>query len=254
MFVAFDDKVSAQSIQYSDSIPVTVEQGQEVVEGSIISFVDGTYRLAENSLAEEIAGVISLNSDVELQFLNEQDGTLYPLVRGGKVQVLVSSSGGSIEEGDYIMSSSIPGVGVKWDGRRAQTLGVAQESLSQDENAPTLINVTVLLSDLGNEGGNANGFLGGLQASLLGFLNSGNQSVSAEPSLAIRYLLAILVAVLSLGFGFFVLGRISLRGIEALGRNPLAKKSILSGLLVNLSLTIVVVLGGVLLAYGIITI
>jgi len=48
-------------------------------------------------------------------------------------------------------------------------------------------------------------------------------------------------------------GRIAIRGLEALGRNPLARNSILTGILINSSLTIAVVFGGLFLAYIIVT-
>lgn len=52
---------------------------------------------------------------------------------------------------------------------------------------------------------------------------------------------------------FILFGRIALRGLEALGRNPLARSSILTGILINSSLTVVIIFGGLFLAYIIIT-
>jgi len=135
--------------------------------------------------------------------------------------------------------------------------GLIFSALKDDGGTPKLISVVIDFQ--GNkdlsifELKQSEKFIDKLETSFVQFLNIGTQSATAEPSKAIRYILAILVVVLCMVFGFLLFGRIALRGLEALGRNPLARSSILTGILINSSLTIAVIFGGLFLAYIIVT-
>jgi hypothetical protein len=66
---------------------------------------------------------------------------------------------------------------------------------------------------------------------------------------SLRYLLAIIVAVMAFGLGFVYFGRVAKGGVEALGRNPLAGRAIQLSVLMNLILTVAIMVGGLVLAY-----
>jgi len=204
-----------------------------------------------------MVGVINFNPDVEIVVEEVADEKFYPLVQSGVVKTLVSTRDGSIEVGDYITSSNVAGVGVKSVEPGQPKLGRALQALKDDGGTPQLIAVSIDLrgnNDLSIfELKKSEKFIDKLEASFVQFLNIGTQSATSEPSKAIRYILAILVVVLCIGFGFFLFGRIALRGLEAIGRNPLARNSILTGVLINSSLTLAVIFGGLFLAYIIVT-
>jgi F0F1-type ATP synthase membrane subunit c/vacuolar-type H+-ATPase subunit K len=66
---------------------------------------------------------------------------------------------------------------------------------------------------------------------------------------SLRYLLAFLIAIIAFVLGFIYFGRVVRVGIEAIGRNPLARRMIQITMLFNILITIVIVLAGLLIAY-----
>jgi hypothetical protein len=64
-----------------------------------------------------------------------------------------------------------------------------------------------------------------------------------------RYLAAVLTTAVAFALGFFFFGRHGKAGIEALGRNPLAARTIGIGMAINIFLTVVVMGVGLLIAY-----
>lgn len=241
----------------AEYVEIIVEEGQEVKDGSIVSFTPEGYILTKRETDKEMVGVINLNPEIAVEVEEIGDEKFYPLIQSGSVKALISTSKGAIEIGDYITSSNVAGVGVKSTSQGVAVLGRALQALKDDGGTPQLINITIDFrgdTDLSIfELKKSEKFIDKLETSFVQFLNIGTQSATAEPSKAIRYILAILVVVLCIGFGFFLFGRIALRGLEALGRNPLARSSILTGILINSSLTVAIVFGGLFLAYIIVT-
>ncbi len=74
------------------------------------------------------------------------------------------------------------------------------------------------------------------------------------PLASLRYLLAILIAVSAFVLGFVYFGRVARQGVESLGRNPLASRTIQLNVIINLILTVVIMAGGLILAYVILII
>jgi hypothetical protein len=68
------------------------------------------------------------------------------------------------------------------------------------------------------------------------------------PLESLRYLLAFIIAIVSFGLGFLYFGRVIKTGVEAIGRNPLASRTIQATIFVNIVITIVIVGTGLALA------
>ncbi len=84
---------------------------------------------------------------------------------------------------------------------------------------------------------------------LLSNFKSAASSPFLSPLTSLRYLLAVVVTATAFGLGFLYFGRIAAHGVEALGRNPLASKIIIAGIVFNAVMTAVIVVGGLFLAY-----
>ena len=84
-------------------------------------------------------------------------------------------------------------------------------------------------------------------------LKFGPQGLSNTSSF-VKYSLSTIILLVFVFGGFYMFGRIALRGIEALGRNPLARTTIMTGIIVNSVLTVILVVIGVVVAYIIITV
>jgi len=69
-----------------------------------------------------------------------------------------------------------------------------------------------------------------------------------QPMTVFKYFVAALIIFASFFFGFFVFGKVAGKGVEALGRNPLAGKMIEMGIVMNVIITVVIILSGLGLA------
>ena len=95
------------------------------------------------SMDQSVMGVISTNPG---QVLN--DGSMtnpVPVALAGRVPVNVSTANGPIQVGDYLTSSTIPGVAVKATGS-GQVIGTAMEDDS-DSNTSDITQITMFIKN-----------------------------------------------------------------------------------------------------------
>jgi F0F1-type ATP synthase membrane subunit c/vacuolar-type H+-ATPase subunit K len=90
---------------------------------------------------------------------------------------------------------------------------------------------------------NANRLLEALNAAFFRNTQNPEQFVNI-----IRYILAGLAVVVSFLVGFFTLARTIPKGMEALGRNPLARNTIQFGMVLNIIFTVAIALVGIIAA------
>ena len=74
-------------------------------------------------------------------------------------------------------------------------------------------------------------------------------SPTLTPLASLRYVLASIMAVGAFILGFWYFGRVAKTGVEAIGRNPLAGRTIQLGVILNLLLTGVIMASGLVVAY-----
>jgi len=209
---------------------------KKVVEGDIISISSKGYGLTTTAYEANIFGVVV--RDPALAFEDGSQAGSYPVVSAGKVLMRVITTNGKIKRGDLLTSSTTPGVGMK-----AIDSGFIVGSALEDYSSNKPGSILVLLSvGNGNLSTNTSG-------SILKAFNSVLTSPYLSPFAFIRYLFAgfIVLASFLLAVGYF--GRISTLGIEALGRNPLAGKMIIFGVVINILLGIGVILTAIGIAY-----
>jgi hypothetical protein len=185
------------------------------------------------------------------------------VTRQGDTYVNVTTMGGSIEVGDYVTSSPIAGKGQKAEGLAGYMLGISMEAFDgngastsadfQSKQYPMgRIKVSVGI-------GPASPIISKAAGGLLGTLKQiataimFNISTSKQADRIIRYILAILLIIIIIYISYRTFGRNVTKGIEAIGRNPLAKASIQMMITLNLILLGITVIAGVALALVIIT-
>ena len=225
------------------AVDVTIDD-KDVPDGSIISLTEGKYRLSSIPYDPSVFGVVTYNPSAF--FDDSSDVTKRPVVAYGKAKVRVSSVNGVIKAGDLVTTSEIKGVGQKAT-ENGYVIGVALEDYDvQDPKKEGTIYVTLHLNF---------GMLSTtVRENLVSSLRKGAIAPFSSPLNAFRYLVAALIAILSFVGGFWFFGRVSSRGVEAIGRNPLARRFILLSVLLNVALTVSVMLLGVALAYIILVI
>lgn len=221
---------------------------KDAVEGDIISTNNQGLVRSNTSYDNKMFGVIQENS---LLIYRNLDIGGKAILRSGIAQVNVTSLNGSIKYGDYITSSQIPGKGAK-GSESGYVLGVALASFdgtsaSDEIDGPNgkvaLGKISVAIRIEYAEISNPR-FLGRL-FSLIGIAILDNVRDPKELGVIIRYIIALLVIILSFIFGFLTFSRSIFKTIEATGRNPLAKTTIQLSMIISTILVIVVVAIGV---------
>lgn len=226
-------------------IAIDVEiKGAKIPDGSIISLENGIYKLSSITYDGTVFGVVTEHPAVA--FIDQASADKHSVLTFGKTRVRISSINGNIKKGDLITTSSIPGVGQKAT-ENGYVIGVAQEDY--ESNNPKTIGSVYITLHL-----NFGMVSTTVRENLISSLKSGARAPFSSPLNALRYLVAGLITIISFAAGLWFFGRISSSGVEAIGRNPLARKFILLSVMANVSITIVVMGLGVALAYVILVI
>lgn len=166
-----------------------------------------------------------------------------PVARSGVVSVTVTTINGTIVEGDYVTSSEIPGKGQKAH-KTGYVIGVAMENFNEGTATKTQYenreifegNIKVALKIEFAEISSARSL-----SRLADYFNSAlfrNLQNPERFAQAIRYVAAGLIILVSFGAGFATFSNAIVKGVEAVGRNPLAKNQIY----VSIGLNIVFIL------------
>jgi hypothetical protein len=225
------------------AIDVVVDD-KNVKDGSIISLNEGKYVLSNVPYDPSVFGVVTFKPSVF--FDDSSDDKKVPVVAFGKAKVRVSTVNGAIKEGDLITTSEIRGVGQKAT-ENGYVIGLALENY--EEKDPKKVGSIYVSLHL-----NFGMLSSSVRDNLIASLRRGAIAPFSSPLNAFRYIVAGVIAVLSFVAGFWFFGRVSSHGVEAIGRNPLARRFILVSVILNVALTMGVMLLGVALAYMILVI
>lgn len=218
------------------SIPLN---DNNIKDGNIIVSTAKGYGLTNLAYDSNMYGVYTEFPGVFLQ--NTNDPNSKPVLQSGKAYVLVSSINGKIKKNDFITTSTIPGVGQKAT-RNGMILGTALADYSNsDQKATEKILVAV------NPHFNAS--FADTKTNVLEVLRNASDPTTLTQLTSLRYVVAAGIVLVAFGIGFIYFGRVTASGVEALGRNPLASRTIQLSLVVNLILMIVIIIVGLGIGY-----
>lgn len=175
--------------------------------------------------------------------LREATSSSLPIIRTGDTIVNVTDFNGEIKKGDFVTSSPVPGKGMK-AGQSGYVLGIALENAkfgSQVQNfenrtirsGTTKVALRIEYAELTTARSSSR---------LLSQLNAAFFRNIQDPekfTLTIRYIIAGIIAILAFAIGFFSVSRSVSKAVEAVGRNPLAKQSILASVILQIVLTVI---------------
>lgn len=228
-------------------IAETYDVPEETQDGDIVSYKENGIVLSSSEYDDKMFGVVETTPLVAYR---RQDNTGLPIVRNGTTSVNVTTANGSIKTGDFVTTSTLPGKGQK-SVASGYIIGVALQDFGEEDGEAvevTLpqggtrqvragsINVAIKIeyAEL-NTARNSNRLLDALNAALFRNVQNPEQFVNV-----IRYILAGLAVLISFLIGFFTLARTIPKGIEALGRNPLARTTIQFGIILNIIFTVAI--------------
>ncbi|OGG04387.1 hypothetical protein A2Z33_04420 [Candidatus Gottesmanbacteria bacterium RBG_16_52_11] len=230
----------------------------QAVDGDIMSLSEETSTVTRSTRTGDNKMYGVLVEKPEIVYRTRPD---IPIARSGTAMVNVTTLGGPIKVSDYITSSPIAGKGQKAQELTGYMIGVALENF--DGTGGTSVDPAGAV-----KGGKINVAIGIGPASPILIRAAGgalgivrqivnaiwyNISQSRQLERLIRFLLAALLALLVIYISYRTFGRNITKGMEAMGRNPLARNSIQAMIILNVVLIFVVALGGIILALLIIS-
>ncbi|MBP7118872.1 hypothetical protein KBA63_02190 [Candidatus Woesebacteria bacterium] len=160
------------------------------------------------------------------------------VARSGSTIVKVNTENGQIKKGDLITSSSTAGEGMK-ASRNGYVIGNALEDGSETGASEILVGINIYPTTIFTDS----------RTNLLEIIREGLATPVITPLAALRYILAALVTVIAFMFAFSYFGRMARASVEAVGRNPLAQRTITITIFFNILIMIVIFLTGLGLAY-----
>ena len=220
---------------------VTDSQG---VDGDILVYTDKGIVRASKPYDSSLFGV--LQSTPLIVFTTEGDTTGKPVARAGTASVNVTNAGGQIKAGDYITSSSVAGKGQKAT-ISGYVVGTSLNDMNEDQGKVEVA-IRIEYAELTNSRS---------AAKLLDVLNVAAFESAKDPeklSQVMKYFSAGFVVMGSLVFSLIIFGRSITKGIEAIGRNPLAKSTIQVSMMLSAVMTVGIILLSIGAAYVIIKI
>lgn len=212
-------------------------------------------------LEDEMLGVVVAPNDAPVSLSANEDKAQVYVATYGRYDVLVSSQNGAIKAGDTIAISALDGVGMKSDSDRASILGKAIE----DFDGKTKVQSTARLKNS----------LGGTQTVAIGritvdvnvahnpaynppvatpdgvptFLAEAAQIVTDKPVGALRIYASLAILIVTIIISGVLLYSGVRTGMIAIGRNPLAKKSIVRNLLQVVLIGMIILIIGLIAVY-----
>ncbi len=231
-------------IAYSYSnVDPQAEDGDILFSGSTLTRADSAY-------SNRIFGVVQKEAVITFRDVANKN---IPVSRSGIAQVNVTTINGPIKKGDYITSSQILGKGQKAD-KSGYVLGVALDSFSgEGSQTATVGNKTVAVGKIAVALRIEYAELTTARSSLrlLEYISEALFKNIQDPGKfvqIIRYLAAGAVVILSFAISFVTFSRSVFKGVEGIGRNPLARSAIQSSIIINAALTGAIALIGVVAA------
>lgn len=212
-----------------------------VQDGQLISSTQEGYKISRSAYDPSLFGVVTDIPAVSLEDPSSRFTNPKYVLYSGKAYVQVTAFNGEIKVGDPLTSSEIAGAAQK-ASNNGFLLGTALEAYA-NSNPRTPGKILVSLDP---------DFSSQIFAARANLIENFRRLLSAPyltPLEALRYIMAALTILISIGIGIWFFGRVSSRGVEAVGRNPLAGRLILSSVFLNVIITVVVVGVGILVAY-----
>lgn len=235
-FLSFSTFSFAQDIGAGLSISLDIAGGK-VPNGAIVSSSSQGYFLSKTPYDTTILGVVAKTPALAVENVNLTNKTY--VITSGQTLVRVNTSGGNIKANDLITTSTTPGVGQK-AGAGGYVLGTSLENYSNSKAVGTImVNINPHFNN-----GSAN-----IRANLFTAVRNAGNAAFLSPIEALRYLAAAIMAIISFVLGFTFFGRVAQKGVEAVGRNPLAGRLIEFSVVLNILLTAVIIGVGLVVAY-----
>jgi hypothetical protein len=202
----------------------------------------------------DMYGLVVAPADATVSLSNPNQNDIY-VATFGQYNALVDTQNGPIQVGDQLVISAVDGIAMKSDTKHQVLIGKALQSFADNSNAEGHIKVsdgqTVAIGRIVVDIGVARNptYSGDVAAGVPHFLTNIARAITNKPLTALRLYGSLAVMFATLAVAGFILFAGVRSGMTSIGRNPLAKKSILRTLITVTLMALVVVLVGVIAVY-----
>lgn len=240
----------AAQLEIADTYDVN---DSDMKAGDLVSLTGEGLKRSAIDYDNKIYGVV--NAD-PLAVYKRVDGTGVIISRNGVVNINVTTANGAIKTGDYITSSTIAGKGQKALAS-GYVIGVALKDFNEGDgekidfkqfentegrqigSGQIPVAIRIEYAEISSSR-NANALLSRLNSALFSNVQDPEKFVNV-----IRYVASGIVIIFSILVGLFILARVVPKGVEGIGRNPLARRSILLYTGFNIIVVIVIMILGI---------
>ena len=214
--------------------------------------------LTSQTINNMLGVVVPLNDSTIVLTPQTATASQILVANSGHYELLVSNQNGSIEKGDYITMSSLPGIGMKADTSKPKIIGKATSNfgkgsdsletvtLKNNNGSTTDVSVGLISADvyLGS-----NPFYQNNLSSIPGFLSRVADTITNKPISPVRIYLSTFVLLMALLITGIILYSTVRNSIVAFGRNPLARKNIIIGMVQTTTIALIILIAGVFAVY-----
>ncbi len=213
------------------------------------------------SNASKMLGIVVQPNDAPLSLSQEGAGQNVYVSTSGSYHALVSDQNGPIVKGDYLIVSSLDGIGMKANSNAEYVIGKALDNfdgktsvltstqVKDDKGATHTVNFGYATTDI-NISRNPLLKVGSTTSSSVpSILQKASDSVANKPVTPVRVYAALAVLILIAIIVCVILYSAIRTSITALGRNPLARKSIYRNLVSVVLIAIIVLIIGLFAVY-----
>jgi len=242
LFFVITSLTSSAQAQQPDGIAEYVNiANSSVRDGQVVVVTSEGYKLSSEEYSRNIYGVTTIDPAVAWSRVPKAGATA--VVNSGTTVVLVNNSGGPIDVGDWVTSSAEEGIGMR-ASQPGLAVGRALSSLPEGTTTGA-VTITVDPQFASPESVEELPLTPGAALATLrsGFI----VATGGAANFSIRYALAVLAFLISLGFSLWIFSRTATNAVRAVGRNPLARRSILFVAALNVVMAVAIVVAGLIL-------
>lgn len=257
LFLALPAVAAAQTVTQAYGISGGLQKGMIVM----LDPGDATkVKALSNKKINAMQGVIVAANESAVTLSGDGSTNQVYVATAGKYDVLISNQNGSIKKGDYITISALDGIGMKADSSQTVILGKALEGF---DGTTKVSGTTALKTSAGTTTNVAIGLINveisishnplaaaaRPDAAVPGFLRRLAESIAGKPVSSARIYICLAVLLVTV----FIAGSLLYGGVRsslvAIGRNPLARRSVLRGLFQVITIGLIIFVIGILAIY-----
>jgi mannose-6-phosphate isomerase-like protein (cupin superfamily) len=208
--------------------------------------------------SKQMFGVTVVATDAPVSLSTDADEQKAYVVTSGRYNVLVSNQNGSIKSGDFVSISAISGIGMKADDKQESVLGravgdfdgktntLSTATLKQSDGKDLEVGIGSVTVDI-NIGPNRN--IKEANDGVPPVIQSLAKTIVGKPITGTQLYISAAILIVGLGVVASLLYGGIQTGMTAIGRNPLARKSIMRNLIQVIATGIMIFIGCLIAVY-----